>query len=279
LPSLRPRPRRRLPPLARSLAWTLIGAVATLALWRPRHAAPSLPPAALAPTARPPSTPPAPPPGPPLEKAELDELLGDVWIHPLPGPTRRMPIRDSRLFGAERLGDRPSECIGGHCGVDIGGSYGEPVLAVHDGVIDRVQRAANEDRGGHYVRIAHRDHSIYSQYFHLSAIPRGLRPGVQVKAGDVIGWVGTSGVKRSGPHLHFTIAIQDPSARGPRYVDPEPLIALWPLRLSRGDNGTPRLSAAVPVGLARGFSHRYRHGRVHHHGAALAASERAFEGD
>jgi murein DD-endopeptidase MepM/ murein hydrolase activator NlpD len=186
-----------------------------------------------------------------------------------------MPIRDGRLFGAERLGDRPSECLGGHCGVDIGGRYGEPVVAVHDGVVDRVQRAANEDHGGHYVRIAHRDHTIFSQYFHLSAIPRQLQPGMPIKAGDIVGWVGLSGVKRSGPHLHFTISIGDGAANKDRYVDPEPLIALWPLKLpaTAPADASARLSAEIPAGLARGFTHRrFRHGRVRR--GPASASER-----
>jgi murein DD-endopeptidase MepM/ murein hydrolase activator NlpD len=197
-----------------------------------------------------------------------------VWIHPLLGPTRRMPLRGSRLFGAERLGDRPSECLRGHCGVDLGGKLGEPVLAVHDGVVDKVQRASNSDHGGHYVRIAHRDGNIFSQYFHLGPIPRTLQPGTVVKAGDVIGYVGMTGVKRSGPHLHFTMAIQEKPgiASGlTRYVDPEPLVALWPVRLPAAAEGeAARLSAGVPVGVARGFTERhFRYGRVRHGGKAV----------
>jgi murein DD-endopeptidase MepM/ murein hydrolase activator NlpD len=79
-----------------------------------------------------------------------------------------------------------------------------------------------------------------------------------VKAGDVIGFVGLSGVRHSEPHLHFTIAVQDPSGADGRYLDPEPLIALWPVRASSPDE---RLRvAAAPAGLARGFlRRRHRH--------------------
>ena len=69
--------------------------------------------------------------------------------------------------------------------------------ASHDGVVDRVQRGANEPHGGHYVRIAHRDGTVFTQYFHLAAVPRWVEAGVPVKAGDVIGLLGDTGVKES----------------------------------------------------------------------------------
>ena len=206
-----------------------------------------------------------PTPEPPLVKstAPVAPLDGDVWIHPLAGPERRMPERDSRLFGAERVGDRPSECRGGHCGVDLAGRYGEPVYAVHDGTVERVQRAVNPDHGGRYVRLTHRQGTIATQYFHLSQIPGRIVEGGTVKAGDVIGYVGLTGVKRSEPHLHFTIEVQDVSGDDGRYLDPEPLVALWPLRVSpKGDD--LRLTTAAAPGLARGFLRR-RH-RSHHGG-------------
>jgi murein DD-endopeptidase MepM/ murein hydrolase activator NlpD len=171
-------------------------------------------------------------------------------------------VRDSRLFGAEREGDRPSECRGGHCGIDLAGAYGEPVFAVHDGVVERVQRGPNPDHGGRYVRLVHRNGTIATQYFHLSEIPRRLAEGATVKAGEVVGFVGLSGVKRSEPHLHFTIEVQDPQGHDGRYLDPEPLVALWPLRVSHKSDAELRLTTAAPPGLARGFIRRRHHRRV-----------------
>ena len=200
---------------------------------------------------------PAPPPErpygpawPPTEQEWAAEIASDAWLHPLDGPVRRMPIRDGRVFGAERPGERPPECRGGHCGVDLGGEvWGEPVHAAHDGVVDRVQRGPNEDHGGLYVRLAHRGGTIFTQYFHLAAIPKWIQPGVKVKAGEVIGLLGDSGVKRSGPHLHFTVSVK-PSGNVPeRFIDPEPLVALWPLRLPI--NGATVVAAAAP-GVPRG---------------------------
>jgi hypothetical protein len=169
---------------------------------------------------------------PPTDASLLAALGEDAWIHPLSGPVRRMPRADSRVFGAVRPGERPAECLNGHCGVDLGGEiWGEHVHAVHDGIVDFVQRSANPDRGGEFVRLSHREGTVFTWYFHLAAIPRGLERGATVKGGDVIGLLGDTGVKESAPHLHFAISVR-PWKDGPeRYIDPEPLIALWPVRV------------------------------------------------
>ena len=73
------------------------------------------------------------------------DLAKDAWFHPLAGPRRRMPTNHLQAFGAERPGERPPECVSGHCGVDVGGGlWGEPVHAAHEGVVDRVNRGPNE---------------------------------------------------------------------------------------------------------------------------------------
>ena len=171
-----------------------------------------------------------------------------------------MPISDSRVFGAERQGDRPGECNNGHCGVDLSGPWGEPVHAAHDGIVDRVQRGPNEDHGGMYVRIAHKNGTIFTQYFHLAAIPRRLEVGSKVKVGEVIGLLGDTGVKHSVQHLHFTLSVK-PSVEVPeRYIDPEPLIALWPLRISVDENNgmlTAQAAPGVPHGAVA--KHKKRH--------------------
>jgi len=227
---------------------------------QPTSSAPALSTAPLAIAA--PVTPPEPPTfgpaWPPTEQDWLAEIASDVWLHPLDGPNRRMPIRDGRVFGAERPGDRPGECRGGHCGVDLGGEvWGEPVHAAHDGVVDRVQRGPNEDHGGLYVRLSHRGGTIFTQYFHLAAIPKWIQPGAKVKMGDVVGLLGDSGVKHSTAHLHFTVSVKPSAEQVERYIDPEPLVALWPLRMPI--NGTAMVTASaapgVPLGAAGGRPH------------------------
>jgi murein DD-endopeptidase MepM/ murein hydrolase activator NlpD len=192
---------------------------------------------------------------PPTEATFLASLGQDAWIHPLSGPVRRMPRADSRVFGAARPGERPAECRNGHCGVDLGGEiWGEQVHAVHEGVVDFVQRNANPDRGGEFVRLAHRDGTVFTQYFHLAAIRNGLERGMHVKSGEVIGLLGDTGVKESAPHLHFAISVR-PWKDGPeRYLDPEPLIALWPVRvpIDGGEEGlvTTLARPGMPLGAA-----------------------------
>ncbi len=202
------------------------------------------------------------PPAPPVVPEWASSLAADSWIHPLTGPLRRMPTRDSRTFGAERPGDRPADCRSGHCGVDLGETWGEPVLAAHEGVIDRVQRGPNPDRGGLYVRVAHRGGTVITEYFHLAAIPRAIQPGRPIKAGDVLGIVGDTGVRQSGPHLHFALIIRSDADDPGRYVDPEPLVALWPLRTPSAQGAI--LDAAASIGVPRGplTAHRKKHRRA-----------------
>jgi murein DD-endopeptidase MepM/ murein hydrolase activator NlpD len=248
-----------------------VAAIATAALVTPhgsagvrRRAAKAAP----APRVVDPGPPPLPPgwygpEWPPSDTSLLASLGHDAWIHPLSGPVRRMPRADSRVFGAVRPGERPAECRNGHCGVDLGGEiWGEHVHAVHDGVVDFVQRNANPDRGGEFVRIAHYDGTVFTQYFHLAAIPRGLERGVHVKSGDVIGLVGDTGVKQSAPHLHFAVSVR-PFKNGPeRYIDPEPLIALWPVRIpvDGGQEGlvTTLARPGLPLGSANLLAGRKR---------------------
>jgi hypothetical protein len=157
----------------------------------------------------------------------------DVWYHPLPGPRRTLPEHDTRRFGAAREGMRPEECEGGHCGVDIGTEKGILVLAVHDGVVERVERdpevGGRRGNEGRFIRVNHKGGTVVSSYIHLDAIREDLRPGIPVRAGEAIGTVGDTGVHTSGPHLHFAISVR-PSIDGTElYINPEPLLILWPL--------------------------------------------------
>ncbi len=85
-----------------------------------------------------------------------------------------------------------------HLGVDYAAPSGTPVRAVGDG---RVTSAAYSGESGNMVRIVH--NSIYSTaYLHLSRFGSGIRSGSMVKQGQVIGYVGSTGLA-TGPHLDF----------------------------------------------------------------------------
>ena len=107
------------------------------------------------------------------------------------------------------------------------------VLAVHDGVIERVERdpevGGRRGNEGRFIRVNHKGGTVVSSYIHLDAIREDLKPGIPVHAGEAIGTVGDTGVHQSGPHLHFAISVR-PSIDGQElYIDPEPLLHLWPL--------------------------------------------------
>jgi len=182
------------------------------------------------------------------EQVLVDELAHDAWIHPLAGPVRRMPSIPDAAFGALRPGERPPECVSGHCGVDIGMAWGEPVHAVHDGVVDWVNRGPNDEHGGIFVKISHRDGTLYSWYFHLAAVPHWVQPGASVKLGQIIGLLGDTGVGRSGPHLHFSLTVKPAKTAKERYIDPEPLIAIWPLWVANDNVASGRITMAAAPG-------------------------------
>jgi murein DD-endopeptidase MepM/ murein hydrolase activator NlpD len=85
-----------------------------------------------------------------------------------------------------------------HYGVDYAAPIGTPVHAIGDG---RVTAATVESGSGRVVRIVH--NSVYSTaYLHLSRFGPGITAGAFVKQGDIIGFVGSSGLS-TGPHLDF----------------------------------------------------------------------------
>jgi murein DD-endopeptidase MepM/ murein hydrolase activator NlpD len=159
------------------------------------------------------------------------------WFHPLGNGPRILPAFESRRFGAVRPQPRPWECELGHCGVDLAAAAGDPVVAVADGVVERVERDAEAGgRAGRYVRVAHLDGSVVTRYIHLDTIRKELRAGRHVVAGELIGTVGRSGVVENFPHLHFGLSRR--AADGSeRYVDPEPFLRCWELR-----DAAPRLT-------------------------------------
>ncbi len=88
-----------------------------------------------------------------------------------------------------------------HHGVDYAAAAGTPVVAIGDGKV--VQRSF--DRGsGNMVKIKHTNSSYTSGYMHLSKFGDGVQVGTFVKQGQIIGYVGSTGLS-TGPHLDFRI--------------------------------------------------------------------------
>jgi murein DD-endopeptidase MepM/ murein hydrolase activator NlpD len=98
-----------------------------------------------------------------------------------------------------------------HSGVDIGGSYGQPVIAPADGVV------AFADFMGGYGRaiIIDHGHGITTRYGHLANF--AVISGQQVHRGDTVGFVGLSG-RSTGPHLHYEVRINDTPVNPHKYL-------------------------------------------------------------
>jgi murein DD-endopeptidase MepM/ murein hydrolase activator NlpD len=88
-----------------------------------------------------------------------------------------------------------------HHGVDYAAPTGTPVKSIGDGTV--VTRAYQANGGGNYLRIKH--NSVYTTvYMHLHGFAPGVTQGARVKQGQVIGYVGSTGLS-TGPHLDFRV--------------------------------------------------------------------------
>jgi murein DD-endopeptidase MepM/ murein hydrolase activator NlpD len=104
-----------------------------------------------------------------------------------------------------------------HFGVDYAAPVGTPVHSIGDG---RVISTTTENGSGKMVKIQH--NSVYATaYLHLSSFGDGIAPGVFVKQGDIVGFVGSSGLS-TGPHLDFRFYMNG-SPVDPLKVDAPPV--------------------------------------------------------
>lgn len=85
-----------------------------------------------------------------------------------------------------------------HLGTDYAAPVGTEIRSVGDGVI---LEAKYGQYNGNYVKVKHNS-NYTTQYLHMSKIAKGIRPGVTVKQGQTIGYVGSTGLA-NGPHLCF----------------------------------------------------------------------------
>jgi murein DD-endopeptidase MepM/ murein hydrolase activator NlpD len=96
-----------------------------------------------------------------------------------------------------------------HTGVDWAAPFGTPIFAAGNGTIDEIGLKGGY---GKYVRIRHAN-GYESAYGHMTAFARGLNAGSRVRQGQIIGFVGSTGLS-TGAHVHFEILIND------RFVNP-----------------------------------------------------------
>lgn len=163
--------------------------------------------------------------------ARLDEMFPSLraWTHPVTGSAELMPGQASRHFGARREGIERRECGEGHCGIDLDGPRGRPIVAVAAGTVVRIELSelGLDGRSGRYVRIEH-DDGPFTAYMHMDNVA-DLRVGDRVTAGQYVGTLGATAVFSSAPHLHFSLEVPDhPGLHGDvtdtHYVDPAPFL-------------------------------------------------------
>jgi murein DD-endopeptidase MepM/ murein hydrolase activator NlpD len=96
-----------------------------------------------------------------------------------------------------------------HTGVDWAAPYGTPIFASGNGV---VEIAGREGGYGNYIKLKH-NNGYETAYGHMSAFAKGMEPGKRVRQGQVIGFVGSTGMS-TGAHVHYEILVNG------RFVDP-----------------------------------------------------------
>ncbi|WP_230292059.1 M23 family metallopeptidase [Croceicoccus sp. Ery5] len=124
----------------------------------------------------------------------------------------RMPLSTARFSSS--YGSRIHPVTGrraNHKGIDMAAPSGTPIYATADGTVDMAQWFGGY---GNFIKIEHGG-DLETRYGHLSKL--NVRPGQDVKKGDLIGFVGSTG-RSTGPHLHYEVRIAGEA------VDPTPYL-------------------------------------------------------
>lgn len=98
-----------------------------------------------------------------------------------------------------------------HKGLDIAARPDTPIISPGDG---QIVKAGSNGRFGKMIKIDH-GFGMVTRYGHLSKI--AVRVGQRVKRGDLIGYVGNSGLS-TGPHLHYEVYVNDKPVNPLRYI-------------------------------------------------------------
>lgn len=140
-----------------------------------------------------------------LHRFQTDKSGKVDYFHPDGKSSRsflmKTPLENARL--SSYYGRRKHPVLGYtrmHKGLDFGAPLGTPILAAGDGV---VERASHFGSFGNYIRIGHRS-GVQTIYAHLKGYAKGIKSGVKVEQGQVIGFLGATGKVR-GRHLHYEI--------------------------------------------------------------------------
>ena len=113
----------------------------------------------------------------------------------------KTPINGARLSSAFGMRKHPIDGYNKmHRGTDFAAPTGTPIMASGNGTITRARWCGG---GGNCIKIKH--NSTYETvYAHMKSFGRGIREGIRVKQGQIIGYVGSTG-NSTGPHLHYEV--------------------------------------------------------------------------
>ena len=115
----------------------------------------------------------------------------------------KTPINGARLSSSFGMRKHPIDGFNKmHRGTDFAAPSGTPIMASGSGVITRARWCGG---GGNCIKIKH--NSTYETiYAHMKNFARGIKEGLRVKQGQIIGYVGSTG-KSTGPHLHYEVVV------------------------------------------------------------------------
>ena len=99
-----------------------------------------------------------------------------------------------------------------HKGTDFAAPIGTPIMASGDGMIEKMGWCGG---GGNCIKLKHNS-TYQTVYAHMSKFASGLRTGIRVKQGQIIGYVGSTG-KSTGPHLHYEVI------KNKKHINPQTL--------------------------------------------------------
>jgi murein DD-endopeptidase MepM/ murein hydrolase activator NlpD len=115
----------------------------------------------------------------------------------------RKPLTDGRISSGFGMRNHPVFFLRkNHTGTDFAAPRGTPIHATADGVVQEMGRLGGY---GNLVELRHSD-NITTRYGHMSAFNTEFKPGSQVKRGDVIGYVGSTGTS-TGNHVHYEFRV------------------------------------------------------------------------
>ena len=113
----------------------------------------------------------------------------------------KTPINGARLSSSFGMRKHPIDGFNKmHRGTDFAAPSGTPIMASGDGIVTRAKWCGG---GGNCIKIKHNS-TYQTVYAHMKNFARGIKVGVRVKQGQIIGYVGSTG-KSTGPHLHYEV--------------------------------------------------------------------------